>query len=104
MVEKEIKGYLYNHTKQKFLEIYTYNHLSHIKSGIEKLALKHGFKITKKEQSDKVNGLTRYYIFYDNYDLIKSLYNELNNDLKIKSITYYDSIKVVRTLLKNAFR
>lgn len=104
MVEKQINGYLYNHTKQKFLEIYIYNHLGHIKHNLENIAAKYGFKITKKEQADKVNGLTRYYIFYDNYDLIKSLYSELNNDLKIKSITYYDSIKVVRTLLKNQFR
>lgn len=62
MVEKQINGYLYNHTKQKFLEIYTYNHLSHIKSAIEKLALKHGLKSQKrtKRQSERTNSLLHF--------------------------------------------
>jgi hypothetical protein len=104
MVEKEINGYIFNHTTAKYLEIYIFNYLGHPIHDLIKLFENNNLKYTKKSQQDKVNGLTRIYVYYTDNEKVKSLYKEINEKFKIKPITYYDTIKVLRTLLKNFFR
>lgn len=102
MIDKQINGYLYNHTKDHFLEIYIFNNLSHVIADFKNLMKDNDLHISYEKKNDAIN-LIRFYIHYDNYEIIKSLYAELNDRLKIKNIQYYATIKIIRTLLKYSF-
>lgn len=101
MIEKNVNGYLFNHKKSQYLEMYIFNNLSHTINDVEKIAKDNGLKVFKKVNEQVY--LCRINIYYDDYEKIKSLYKTLNDDLKIKNIQYYETIKIIKTVLKYAF-
>lgn len=101
MIDRKVNGYIFNHNKTKFLEIFIFSNLSHPIKDIKNLAETNNLQLSIK-QNNALN-LTRIYIYYKDYEVVKSLYKELNENLKLKNISYYETIKTVRTLLKYGF-
>lgn len=101
---KKSNGYIYNHTRRKYLEIYIFSNLSHLLKETEKRAFNDNnySKIIKKE-SAKPYGITKYKIFYDDKERIKDFLSFLN-DSQVDYIKNYETIATIKHLFKNVFR
>lgn len=103
-MKKKQKGYIYNHTRRKYLEIYIFSNESHLLRETEKRAFNDDniSKIIKKE-SAKPYGITKYKIFYDEKERIKDFLSFLN-DSQVDYIKNYETIDTIKDLFKNVFR
>lgn len=103
-MKKKQKGYIYNHTRRKYLEIFIFSDLSHLLKDTEKRAFNDdNFKRIIKKESAKPYGITKYKIFYDDKERIKDFLSFLN-DSQVDYIKNYETITTINDLFKNVFR
>lgn len=94
-------GYVFNHSTNHYLEIYIHDNISHIINDIIKTASNRGFKVLNRK-TEKY-GLYRITIHYKKGDKIAELYPIING-YDVVNIRNYESIEILKDLLKNAFR